>query len=356
MTLKTGLWRVSEGIPVRVPPSPLPMESWLENYLVADPDLIDPPLLIIGRQVRTAHGKFIDLLGIDNEGDVHVLELKRNRTPREVVAQVLDYGQWVGQLSRDDILEIAQGFLDKPFETAFSERFGATPPDDLNTAHHLVVLASDLDPASERIITYLREYGVPINAAFFTHLEDDGRRYLARSWLTTQGDEASTGPRNRPGKQADWNGTDWFVSFGDAPGSRAWSDGLRYGFVSAGGGKWYSQSLRNVPPGARVNVHLPQRGYVAVGTTLAAASLLRETTVTVDGDPKLLASCALEGTYTDSDDPDQAEWFIPVRWNDARPASEAVWETGMFANTNSACKLRQEFTLDKIAHHFDVEG
>lgn len=81
MTLKTGLWRVSEGIPVRVPPSPLPMESWLENYLVADPDLIDPPLLIIGRQVRTAHGKFIDLLGIDNEGDVHVLELKRNRTP-----------------------------------------------------------------------------------------------------------------------------------------------------------------------------------------------------------------------------------------------------------------------------------
>jgi hypothetical protein len=29
------------------------------------------------------------------EGRIHVIELKRDRTPREVVAQILDYGSWV---------------------------------------------------------------------------------------------------------------------------------------------------------------------------------------------------------------------------------------------------------------------
>jgi hypothetical protein len=34
------------------------------------------------------------VLGVDVEGRIHVIELKRDRTPREVVAQILDYGSW----------------------------------------------------------------------------------------------------------------------------------------------------------------------------------------------------------------------------------------------------------------------
>ena len=52
---------------------------------------------------------------------------------------------------------------------------------------------------------------------------------------------------------------------------------------------------------------------------------------------------------------DMAEWVVPVRWIDARPKSDAYWEKGMFANQNSACQLRQEFTLERLAQHFHVE-
>lgn len=176
------------------------MERWLEDYLEADPMLLGDPLLLIGRQVPTAYGKYIDLLGMDAEGSVHVLELKRDKTPREVIAQVLDYGQWVSELTRDDIIALARDYLGRPLEEAFAERFGIAPPDDLNDSAHLTVVASELDPSSERIVNYLRTFGVLINAVFFAHLQDDNRRYLARTWLASSGDEASGPPIKRGGE------------------------------------------------------------------------------------------------------------------------------------------------------------
>lgn len=53
---------------------------------------------------------------------------------------------------------------------------------------------------------------------------------------------------------------------------------------------------------------------------------------------------------------DVAEYVVPVRWFTSKPKTGAYWEKGMFANQNSACKLRQEFTLDRLATHFGVDG
>ena len=50
---------------------------------------------MIGREVETDFGGSIDILCIDAEGDLVIVELKRDRTPREVTAQALDYASWV---------------------------------------------------------------------------------------------------------------------------------------------------------------------------------------------------------------------------------------------------------------------
>ncbi len=164
------------------------------------------------------------------------------RHPRDVVAQVLDYGSWITTLTREQVIDLASGHLGVPFEAAFEDVFGAAPPDELNAELELTIVATDLDASSERIVTYLRGFGVPINALFFSYLEDDDTRYLARSWLATseEGTSGSTA-RTKKGKRADWNGRDWFVSFGDGDG-RSWEDGRSYGFVSSGGDVWYSRT------------------------------------------------------------------------------------------------------------------
>lgn len=362
MPVEMGIWRMDGGTPRRLAATAMPTEVMLEEFLEKDPSLLEERLLVIGRQVHTPYQKFIDLLAMDIEGNLHVFELKRDRTPRDVVAQVLDYGSWVSTLDHGTIIELANDHLETPFETAFEEVFGISAPDELNASLNLVVVATDLDPSSERIVTYLRDLGVPVNVVFFTYLVDDGRQYLARSWLAA-GDEGPSGAgapaRKYKSKRAEWNGTDWFVSFGDES-SRSWDDGLRYGFISAGGGTWYSGSLHNLPVGARVNVHIPKNGYVAIGEVLRPATRFDDAEVLVDGGWTRLADQELNAPYRfgpagtrDSDD--DAEYAVPVRWHIAVPKSEAFWVKGMFANQNSACKLRQEFTLDRLAEHFELD-
>ena len=75
-------------------------ESILEEWLESNPDGVfeDGPLLIIGRQVPTDLGKSIDLLGVDREGNVVVVELKRDRTSRDVIAQALEYAAFAAKL------------------------------------------------------------------------------------------------------------------------------------------------------------------------------------------------------------------------------------------------------------------
>lgn len=357
MGLEIGLWRVDDT-PVRVGAAEMPLESKLEELIEADPTILGEAVLLIGRQVPTADGKFIDLLGIDADGVVHVLELKRNRTPREVVAQVLDYGSWVVGLGQDEIRSIFASYRSNvEFDEAFAKHFGVeSPPDELNTDHKLTVIASSVDPATERIVTYLAtRYGVPVNVAFFRYFVDEGRSYLARTWLLNDVQvTAPAGKRRDGGSKEPWNGQDWYVSFGDDPvGSRAWEDARRFGFVSAGGGEWYSRSLRGLPVGARIFTCIPKTGYVGVGVVTGEARPADAAVLEVDGQAVRFRSLDLEAPYAHPDAPDdgtdRAEYVVPVTWTTAVDRTAAVWKPGMFANEHSACRLRSSFTLEEVA-------
>lgn len=365
MGLEVGLWRV-DGSPVKLQSSALPLESQLETMIEQDPTLLGSDLLLIGRQVPTDFGKFVDLLGMDVDGTIHVLELKRDRTPREVVAQLLDYGSWVQSLTNSAIREIWQA--NNPtlvFDVQFAEKFGEAPPDQLNQSHELTIVASGLDTSTERIVIYLRTtHRVPINAVFFRYFIDGDRTYLARTWLIDDTKEVQTSAKtkNTAGSTAPWNGLDWYVSFGEEPGGRNWDDARQYGFVSAGGGNWYSRTLRNLPLGARVFTFIPgnPRGYVGVGTVAATAVQAADALIEVEGIQTKFSELALAGLYEhatgDSDEgEDSREYVVAVTWEHTVPRSSGVWQAGMFANQNSACKLRSQFTIETLSNAFALD-
>lgn len=147
------------------------------------------------------------------------------------------------------------------------------------------------------------------------------------------------------------------MSFGDEAEGRSWDDARDYGFISAGGGAWYSKTLRSLPVGARVFAYIPQAGYVGVGTATGEALPFDDALVTADGQQRKLATLPLRGTYhyPPADDEDTAEYVVPVEWISTRPKELAVHKKGLFANQNTACKLRNRFTLNTLYTEFGIE-
>lgn len=359
MPVAMELWRIDGATTTRLEPTGMPLESELEGLIDKDPSLLGQELLILGRQVVTGSGKRIDLLAVDDEGVIHVLELKRDKTPRDVVAQLLDYGSWVQALSNKMIREVyAENHPGSEFDQAFAHQFGEDPPEEINTRHILTVVASSLDASTERIITYLHKvHGVPINTVFFRYYEDHGQKYLGRTWLMPESAEVAV-PGGAKSVSEPWDGTSWYVNFGVFPDQRAWEDGLKYGFVAAGGVARTSRPLTKLPLDARVFVYLTgdskKHGYVGVGTVAGIARPASEAIIEVDGQSVPFTALSLEGAYTHPDSDDPREFIVPVRWECAVPAAEAVWESGLFSHPRTACKLRSSFTIETLLKKFDL--
>lgn len=188
MAQHVRLWEIDRsGEPQDLPQARLDLESRLEEWLERDVSMLGSDLLIIGKQVPTDYGGIIDLLCIDAEGDLVIVELKRDKTPREITAQALDYASWVTDLDSERISEIAAEYLGArgPLESAFESHFRAELPEVINQSHKILIVASAIDPSSERIIRYLsQQHGVNINAATFQFFRTrDSSEFLARVFL-----------------------------------------------------------------------------------------------------------------------------------------------------------------------------
>jgi hypothetical protein len=182
------IWRIGAGEALEeISRTPVDLEDRVETWVSKDISIVDPNLLVIGRQVPTDYGGYIDLLCLDANANLVVIELKRGMTPREVTAQAIDYTSWVKDLSLDRISEIANEYLGKqgPLETTFYNRFNEELPEVVNENHSIIVVASEIDTSTERIMTYLSEtYGVSINAIQFQHFRGPNEdELLARLFL-----------------------------------------------------------------------------------------------------------------------------------------------------------------------------
>src|SRR5436309_11900680 len=124
MPIRTAIWRVAAQ-PEALAESSLAKEQMLETMIVATPRLLSDEWMLIGRQEDTGLGGRIDLLAIAPDGSLILIELKRERTPREVVAQALDYASWIERLRAEDIAAIYGRFAPgKSLAEEFHSRFG----------------------------------------------------------------------------------------------------------------------------------------------------------------------------------------------------------------------------------------
>jgi len=344
----TNLFKIHDNQLVPVQRKALAREEMLEHWIAESPDLIGLDVLIIGRQITTAHGGRIDILAMDRDGALTVIEVKRDRTPRDVVAQTLDYASWVASLTPKKIHDIATDKLNRPLEGAFLERFDTPLPENLNGSHSMVIVASELDPSSRRIVEYLaEEHDLAINTIFFNVFEQNGEQLLATDWLL---DQQQVTERAESKKKLPWSGL-WYANVGDGP-SRSWEDMRRYGFLAAGGGRFYSGRLEQLSVGEPVFAYQKKSGYVGYGTVTHTSVPARD--FLLNGEPLLEQDLHQPELGHDQDDPELAEYVVGVDWKTTFPINDARTFTGVFANQNVVCKLRDQATIEFLKREFGV--
>jgi hypothetical protein len=356
MPIRTEIWTVGAR-PEALRGAALAKEQLLEEMIVTEPRILSDEWMLIGQQEDTGYGGRIDLLAVAPDGSLVLVELKRGRTPREVVAQALDYGTWVERLRADDIAAIYGRFAPgRSLADDFRQRFGRPlDEDELNQSHQLIIVASALDDSTERILGYLGQREIPINVLCFQVFEHGGEQLLCRSWLL---DPARTQISAATAPKADhepWNG-EFYCSFG-AGEARSWEEADRHRFVSAGGGAWYSRTLQLLGPGDRVWVKVPGAGFVGVGrVTGRPTAAVDFELATPDGHRPALD--VLRGGHYHrhfANDPERSEYFVPVRWLDTVPLEQAVQEIGFFGNQNTVCKPtapRWRTTVEALKRRF----
>lgn len=161
------------------------LEATLQAWLAANPDAIleDSSVQIIGLEVRTNLGTFIDLLGLDREGDVVVIELKRGETPRDTLAQVLEYASFAATLDADTLEQLfraSMGDDSLSLGEAHREYFGLGDEDTVsfNKEQRLVIVGHEVTPPIRQSATFLRQKGVPVTCVEFTYFETASKEQL----------------------------------------------------------------------------------------------------------------------------------------------------------------------------------
>jgi len=364
MSYTNKVWSLNEKR--LLPATVLPEESWLEEIIEKNIELLDSGWLVIGRQVKTDNGKFLDLLCMDQNENLIVVELKKNKTPREVTAQVIEYASYMAEESSNRISEIYQEYSEKylgekvSLDKAFYAKFNINFQDELIDQKDrdgkknvkMVIVAAEMDNSTEHIIRFLRDiYDVNIDILFFDVFQYGEDKLLSRTWF----DEDSE-VEEELRQDNEWNG-EFYISFGS--GNRRWEDAQKYGFISGGGGRWYMKTLKKLREGDRVWVNIPHTGYVGVGIVTGGLSRAAEAFLCVDGQQVKMTDLTLAGDYFyEKDDLLEEEYVVPVEWIKTVTKGEAVKESGFFGNQNTVCQPKSgkwQYTLKRLREVWGLE-
>jgi len=167
------------------------LEAELEEALEENDHVLlgSERFLYIGRQVTTDLNKAIDLLAVDARRRLAVIELKKDRTPRDMVAQALEYAAFVRRLDYDALNSIAVGYfsrngqpwqsLSQAHEEFFREGESADPQDiDWNSSQIVILVGQTVQPEIIDVARYLRDHNIDVRVLQFTYLESSSGERL----------------------------------------------------------------------------------------------------------------------------------------------------------------------------------
>jgi len=161
---------------------PVSEEKEIEAFLEKNPEYLEKDLMIIGRQTETSDGNYVDLMGLDKNGNVVIIELKKDNAARKVISQVIDYAAWAEGLTYEDLNSIAK-VKHLPDHNNLWEKYQEWTNEidpEFNQNQKLYVIGEKIDPRTEKLVRFLRNKGIDIYCIEINFNELDGNRIVEK--------------------------------------------------------------------------------------------------------------------------------------------------------------------------------
>lgn len=149
----------------------------------------------------------------------------------------------------------------------------------------------------------------------------------------------------------------YFVNVGERGGHRLWIDCKKYGFISAGQGRKYSDQIKTLNDGDVIVAYISKKGYVGIGIVIAKAIRSREFRI---GD-KLLSDVKdlkCKNILDNSNSIEKSEYLVKVDWKYMVEKEKAKWEKKeklFFTRLVKASMDKQTKTLRFLEKEFKMK-
>jgi hypothetical protein len=165
------------------------MEKWVENY----PDILGEELLII----TTEYDKFdktderLDLLAIDREGNLVVVELKRDDSGKNVDLQAVKYAAYCSNLTLADVVKAHHYYVSKKGKPISEEDAKKQIIDfiensdfeELSDKPRIIIVSKEYRPEVTSSVLWLRKFGLDITCVKLTPYEIDSNTIAFESTI-----------------------------------------------------------------------------------------------------------------------------------------------------------------------------
>lgn len=171
----------------------LSSEKSLENYLIRSDgtEIGGVEVLYVDQQGSPGEGGIFDIIGIDEQGDVVIIELKRGQSPRDIVAQALEYAASIRNEDYEQLASRYREFIEddeaslREKHTEFFDRDDNPLSErEYNTDQRLLLVGGEFSDLSLDMADFLREHGIDVicvTYSSFTKEEEDLRLLTTES-------------------------------------------------------------------------------------------------------------------------------------------------------------------------------
>lgn len=314
----------------------------LQRLLRGNIAVVAPDVLVIAEEFGEWDDskRRIDLLGVDNQGNLVVIELKRDEDGSHMELQAIRYAAMVSRMTFSKAVEVYQSYLDKhaPDQNARAKlldflRWEEPHEEEFAADVRIVLVSAEFKKEITTAVLWLNERDLDIRCVRVMPYANGTETIVDVQQIIPQPDIAERLIQIKQKERAVResvrdSGVDtgyWFMNTGDSgDGHRSWEDCMKYGFMLAGGGKSWIDQVRRLKVGDKVFAYLSGHGYVGLAEVTAEAVPFKD--FVPDGQNKPLPQLPRTASVllARNDDPEQWDECVSVRWLHALPRERAV--------------------------------